>query len=86
MNSCGQTGAEYFKTEDGQIKMSATGSAIWCLMRVGFHFPPDKVLTDKARAKLRKILFERSLMERWEPVSQELKWVLQGVKTPSSMK
>jgi hypothetical protein len=45
---------------------------------VSFHFPPDKVLTDKARAKLLGLLSERSFMERWEPVSKELGWVISG--------
>jgi hypothetical protein len=45
---------------------------------VGYHFPPDKVLEGKAAAKLRKMLLERSFMERWEPVSLELRWVIGG--------
>lgn len=45
---------------------------------MGYHFPPDKVLEGKAAAKLRKMLLERSFMERWEPVSLELRWVISG--------
>jgi hypothetical protein len=45
---------------------------------VSFYFPPDKALQDKAAAKLRKILRERSFMERWEPVAKEMKWVIGG--------
>jgi hypothetical protein len=78
MNSCGQTGAEYFKTGDGQIKMRATGSAIRCLIGVSFYFPPDDALQRKAAEKLRKLLRERSFMERWEPLAQEMNWVISG--------
>jgi hypothetical protein len=45
---------------------------------VSFYFPPDKALQDKAAAKLRKILRERSFMERWEPVAKEMNWVITG--------
>jgi hypothetical protein len=45
---------------------------------VSFYFPPDKALERKAAAKLRKLLLERSFMERLEPVSKELKWVISG--------
>jgi hypothetical protein len=45
---------------------------------MSFHFPPDKALQDKAAAKLRKLLLERSFMERWEPVTKELNWVING--------
>jgi hypothetical protein len=45
---------------------------------VSFYFPPDKALQDKAAAKLRKILGERSFMERWEPVAKEMNWVISG--------
>jgi hypothetical protein len=42
---------------------------------MGCHFVPDKVLEQKAATKLRKMLHEKSFMERWEPVAEELKWV-----------
>lgn len=45
---------------------------------MSFYFPPDKALQDKAAAKLRKILRERSFMERWEPVAKEMNWVITG--------
>jgi hypothetical protein len=58
--------------------MSETKAKIRCFIGVSFYFPPDRALQDKAAAKLRKILLERSLMERWEPVAQEMKWVIVG--------
>jgi hypothetical protein len=45
---------------------------------VSFYFPPDQALQRKAAAKLRKLLLERSFMERCEPVAQEMKWVIGG--------
>src|ERR1035441_9735198 len=45
---------------------------------MSFYFPPDKVLQEKARAKLRKMLSQKSYMERREPVENELKWVITG--------
>ena len=45
---------------------------------MSFYFPPDRALQDKAATKLRKILTEKSFMERWESVSQEMKWVISG--------
>ncbi len=45
---------------------------------MSFYFPPDKVLEEKAKAKLRKILLWRSFIERWEPVSKELQWIIGG--------
>jgi hypothetical protein len=45
---------------------------------VSFHPPPDPVLEKKAALKLRKMLLERSFMERWEPVSKELQWMIHG--------
>ena len=45
---------------------------------MSFNFPPDEALQQKARAKLRKMLSEKSYMERWEPVAKELKWVICG--------
>jgi hypothetical protein len=45
---------------------------------MSFYFPPDEALQQKARAKLRNMLSEKSFMERWEPVSKELKWVIDG--------
>jgi hypothetical protein len=45
---------------------------------VSFYFPPDKVLEEKARTQMLKMLRERSFMERWEPVSEELQWVIKG--------
>jgi len=45
---------------------------------MSFNFPPDEALQQKARAKFRKMLFQKSYMERWEPVSKELKWVISG--------
>ena len=45
---------------------------------MSFNFPPDEALQQKARAKFRKMLFQKSYMERWEPVSKELKWVICG--------
>jgi hypothetical protein len=47
-------------------------------MEVSFYFPPDRALQDKAANKLRKLLLKQSFMERWEPVSKELNWVLKG--------
>src|SRR5580704_9523325 len=38
----------------------------------------DKTLQDKATARFREILLERSFMERWEPVAKEMKWVITG--------
>jgi hypothetical protein len=35
-------------------------------------------LEKKAAAKLRNMLLEKSLMERWEPVSNEMRWVVHG--------
>jgi hypothetical protein len=45
---------------------------------MSFYFPPDKVLQEKAVAKLRKMLLHESFAERWEPVSNELKWIING--------
>ena len=45
---------------------------------MSFYFPPDQALTRKAAEKLRKLLRERSFMERWEPVAKELQWVIGG--------
>ena len=45
---------------------------------MSFNFSPDEALQQKARAKLRKMLSQQSFMERWEPVSKELKWVICG--------
>lgn len=45
---------------------------------MSFYFPPDKVLQEKARAKLRKMLSQKSYMERWEPMAKELRWVICG--------
>ena len=45
---------------------------------MSFYFPPDLALERKAAAKRGKLLLERSFMERWEPVSQEMKWVMGG--------
>jgi len=45
---------------------------------VSFCFPPDEALQRNAAAKLRKLLLQRSFMERWEPVAQEMKWVIGG--------
>jgi hypothetical protein len=45
---------------------------------VGIYFQPDKVLEEKASTKLRKILLRKSFMERWEPVTNELAWVIGG--------
>ena len=58
--------------------MRATGSTIRCLTGVSFYFPPDEALQRKAAAQLRKLLLERSFMERWEPVAQEMGWVIGG--------
>jgi hypothetical protein len=43
---------------------------------VSYYFPPDKALEEKAASKLRKLLLAKSFMERWEPVSQEMRWVI----------
>jgi hypothetical protein len=45
---------------------------------VSSHLLPDEVLEQKAAAKLRKMLLKSSFMERWEPVSKELRWVISG--------
>lgn len=45
---------------------------------MSFYFPPDEALQRKAANKLRKLLLERSFMERWEPVSKEMNWVISG--------
>src|SRR3984893_14424015 len=45
---------------------------------MSFYFPPDKVLHEKAASKFRKMLLRKSFMERWEPVSNELRWVIGG--------
>jgi hypothetical protein len=70
--------AEYFKTVAGQIKTGETKANFWCFTEVSFYFPPDQALQRKAAEKLRKLLREQSFMERWEPVGQELKWVISG--------
>jgi hypothetical protein len=45
---------------------------------MGIYFQPDKILQVKAATKLRKILLRKSFMERWEPVSSELNWFING--------
>ena len=45
---------------------------------MSFNFPPDEALQRKAAAKLRGLLLEKPFMERWEPVTQEMKWVIGG--------
>ena len=42
------------------------------------YFPPDQVLHERAREKLRKLLFKECFMERWSPVQREMNWVLTG--------
>jgi len=59
-------------------RRNATKTKIRCSKKVSFDLPPDKVLQDKAAAKLRKILREKSFMERWEPVAKEMNWVISG--------
>jgi hypothetical protein len=45
---------------------------------MSFHFRPDKILQERAVAKLRKMFLWQSFMERWDPVAKELKWVIGG--------
>ena len=39
---------------------------------------PDQALVNKAREKLRKMLFRKAFMERWGPVQIETHWVITG--------
>jgi hypothetical protein len=50
---------------------------------MGSNLPPDKELQNKAAAKLRKMLLERSFLERWEPVAKEMNWVISGRQNAS---
>ena len=45
---------------------------------MSLYFPPDKALEERAAVKMRKMLFRKSFMERWEPVQKEIAWVLHG--------
>lgn len=45
---------------------------------MSLSFPPDKTFELRAADKLRKMLRQKCFMERWEPVTQELKWILGG--------
>jgi hypothetical protein len=39
---------------------------------------PDQALVGKAQEKLRKMLFHKAFLERWESVQTETKWVITG--------
>jgi hypothetical protein len=43
-----------------------------------YYSPIDKTLVDKAREKLRTMLFKQCFMERWSPIQLETAWVLHG--------
>jgi hypothetical protein len=45
---------------------------------VSFYFPPDTVLQQRAKIKLRKLFLKQSFIERWELVANEMKWVISG--------
>ena len=48
------------------------------VFKMSNRFPPDPMLEKRAVEKMRKLLLKQTFMERWEPVCNELKWVIGG--------